>query len=207
MTRILIADEYDVVRQGLMVRLGSQPNWKVVAEASDGKEAIEKAIETKPDVAVIAYGLPLINGIDVTAQIRQQLPNTEVVIYTDHKVENLLAYLLKAGARGVVFKSEPISHLIEAIKAVTARKLYFGDMVSLQRILDKSDSSGLSLTQRERSVVQLIAEGHTNKHMARMLGISLKTVETHRLNVMNKLELGSSADLVRYAVRNQIVEA
>jgi DNA-binding NarL/FixJ family response regulator len=207
MLRVLIADEHEVVRHGLRIHLQAQPGWQVVGEAADGKEAIQKAIEVKPEVAVLAYELPITNGIDVTARIREQLPNTEVVIYTAHKIENLLAHLLRAGARGIVFKSEPISNVIDAIKTVTARKLYFGDMVSLQRILDRPDESGLSLTPRERSVVQLIADGYTNKHIARALGISLKTVETHRVNIMSKLALGSSAELVRYAVRNQIVDA
>jgi DNA-binding NarL/FixJ family response regulator len=207
MLRVLIADEYDVVRQGLRVHLEGQRDWHVVGEAADGKEAIQTAIETKPDVAVVAYELPIVNGIDATTEIREQLPNTEVVIYTARNIENLLAHLLRAGARGIVFKSEPISHLIEAIKAVTARKFYFGDMEALRRIQDMQHASSSSLTPRERSVVHLIADGHTNKQAARMLGITLKTVESHRANIMIKLEIGSSADLVRYAVRNQIVEA
>jgi DNA-binding NarL/FixJ family response regulator len=207
MTRILIADEHEVVRQGLRKHLGCEPNWEVIVEAADGKEAILKAAETKPDVAVLAYALPLINGIEATAQIRKQLPNTEVVIFTAQKVENLLAYLLKAGARGVVLKSEPVSHLIAAIRTVMARKPYVGDATSPQRALEWPDETDLPLSRRERSVVQLIADGHTNKQIARSLGISLKTVETHRLNVMNKLDLGSAAELVRYAVRNNIVEA
>jgi DNA-binding NarL/FixJ family response regulator len=204
MLRVLIADEHDVVRHGVRLHLEAQQGWQVVGEAADGKAAIQMAIETKPDVAVIAYELPIANGLDVTAQIREQLPSTEVVIHTARKIEHLLAHLLKAGARGIVFKAEPTSHLVQAIKAVSAGKPYFGDMVSLQCILDKRDELGSSLTPRERSVLQLIAEGHTNKQAARMLGIGLKTVETHRLNIIG---LGSSAALVRYAVRNQIIEA
>jgi DNA-binding NarL/FixJ family response regulator len=207
MLRVLIADEHDVTRQGVRVHLEAQQGWQVVGEAAEGKQAIHAAIETKPDVAVLAYELPIANGIDVTARIREQLPNTEVVIYTARNIENLLAHLLRAGARGIVFKSEPISHLIQAIKAVAARKLYFGDMEALRRIQDMPQEARSSLTPRERSVIQLIADGYTNKQAARMLGISLKTVESHRANIMIKLEIGSSADLVRYAVRNQIVEA
>jgi len=206
MLRVLIADEHEVVRHGLRIHLQAQPGWQVVGEAADGKEAIQKAIEVKPEVAVLAYELPITNGIDVTARIREQLPNTEVVIYTARNIENLLAHLLRAGARGIVFKSEPISHLIQAIRAVTARKFYFGDMEAFRRIQDMPVESASSLTPRERSVVHLIADGHTNKQAARLLGISLKTVESHRANIMTKLEFGSSADLVRFAVRNQIVE-
>jgi DNA-binding NarL/FixJ family response regulator len=205
--KVLIADEQEVVRQGVRVHLEAQSNWQLAGEASDGKEAIRTAIQTKPDVAVLAYELPVLNGIDVTAQIRRRLPSTEVVIYTSRNSEHLLAHLLRAGARGIVFKSEPISRLIEAIRAVAARKSYFGHMETFRRIEDMSHESASSLTPRERSVVQLIAEGNTNKEVARLLGIALKTIETHRANVMNKLELGSSAALVRYAVRNQIVEA
>jgi DNA-binding NarL/FixJ family response regulator len=205
--RILVADEHDVVREGLRKHLQSQPNWEVVAEAADGEEAIQRAIETKPDVAVLAYALPLINGIAVTTQIDKTLPDTEVVIYTAHRIEHLLACSLKAGARGVVFKSEPISHLFEAIKAAMAHKPYFADTMSLSRVLERPNRSGLPLTVRELSVIQLVADGHTNKKIARALGIGLKTVETHRVNIMSKLGLGSSAELVRYAVRNQIVDA
>jgi DNA-binding NarL/FixJ family response regulator len=207
MLRIFIADEHEVARQGVRVHLEAQQGWQVVGEAGDGTQAIRTAIETKPDLAVLAYELPKINGLDVTARIREQLPNTEVVIHTARNIENLLTHLLRAGARGIVFKSEPMSHLIEAVRAVAARKFFFGDMEALRRIQDMPQESASSLTPRELSVVRLIADGHTNKQAARLLGISLKTVESHRANIMIKLEIGSSADLVRYAVRNQIVEA
>jgi len=206
MPNILVADEFDVVRVGLKVHLEREKDWRVVGEAADGKEAIRKAIETKPNVVVLPYELPLINGIDATSQIRQQLPDTQVVIYTERNVEQLVAYFLKAGARGIVFKSQPVRHLIAAIRTVIARKPYFKDTVT-QRVLEKPSETGLSPSPRERSVVKLIAGGYSNKQVAKALGISLKTVETHRLNVMNKLDLDSFAALVRYAVRNQIIEA
>ena len=210
MTRILIADDHAVARAGLRVIGEAQPNWEVVAEAADGKEAILKAIEVMPDVAVVAYSLPLVNGVEVTRQIRTRLPNTEVLIFTMRDNENLMRELLKAGARGYVLKSEPISHLIEAVRSLAAHKPYLAPTVSealLDAFLAKPIESGSPLTRRERGVVQLIAEGHTNKQIADILNISTKTVETHRATVMRKLDISSSAELVRYAIRNKLVEA
>jgi DNA-binding NarL/FixJ family response regulator len=210
MTRILIADDHDVVRSGLRQILEDQPNWEVVAEASDGKDAILKATQTKPDVAVLDYSLPLVNGLEVTRQIRARLPKTEVLIFTMHDNETLIQELLKAGARGYLLKSDARRHLIGAIESLAVHKPFFTAKVSealLDSYLTKPHREGSSLTNRERSVVQLIAEGHTNKQIAHILDISLKTVETHRASVMRKLNLSSSAGLVRYAIRNRIVEA
>lgn len=210
MTRILIADDHDVVRSGLRQILEDQPNWEVVAEASDGKDAVLKAIQAKPDVAVLDYSLPLVNGLEVTRQIRARLPKTEVLIFTMHDNETLIQELLKAGARGYLLKSDARRHLIGAIESLAIHKPFFTAKVSealLDSYLTKPHREGSSLTNRERSVVQLIAEGHTNKQIAHILDISLKTVETHRASVMRKLNLSSSAGLVRYAIRNRIVEA
>jgi DNA-binding NarL/FixJ family response regulator len=209
-TRILIADDHHVVRAGLRAILEAQPNWEVVAEAGDGKEAILKAIEAKPDVAVIDYSLPLVNGIEVTRQIRGRLPRTEVLIFTMHDNETLFQELLKAGARGYLLKSDAKLHLIGAIEALAAHKPFFTAKVYealLSTYVKGSKRPGSLLTGRERQVVQLIAEGHTNKETAELLNISLKTVESHRASVMRKLDLSSPAALVRYAIRNKIVEA
>jgi DNA-binding NarL/FixJ family response regulator len=202
MTRILIADEHAVVREGLRLHLEANRNWQVVAEASDGREAIGKAIETTPDVAVLALALPLTNGVELTRKIRRHLPRTEVVIFTRHNVENLAHSLRQAGACGCVLKSEPISHLIEAVQSAASHKPYF-----TFAICGKPNGAGSPLTDREREVVQLVAEGYSNKAVAKRLGISFKTVDTHRLNIMRKLELSKTAALVRYAVRHQIAEA
>jgi DNA-binding NarL/FixJ family response regulator len=210
MIRIMIADDHDVVRSGLRQILEDQPNWEVVAEASDGKDAILKAIQAKPDVAVLDYSLPLVNGLEVTRQIRALLPRTEVLIFTMHDNETLIQELLKAGARGYLLKSDARRHLIGAIESLALHRPFFTAKVSealLDSYLTKPSREGSSLTNRERSVVQLIAEGHTNKQIAHILEISLKTVETHRASVMRKLNLSSSAGLVRYAIRNKIVEA
>ena len=209
MTRILIADDHDVVRSGLRTILEAHPNWEVVAEAGDGKEAIDKAIETKPDVAVIDYSLPVLNGLEATRQIHARLPGTEILIFTIHDNEKIIEDLLKAGAHGYLLKSDAKRYLIAAIESLEIHKPFFTSSVSeelLKSFLAKSKQTGSSLTNRERSVVQLVAEGHTNKDIARLLNIRLKTVETHRAAVMRKLNLSSSADLVRYAVRNKLVE-
>ena len=212
MTRILIADDHDVVRVGVRRVLEGLPNYEVVAEAADGKEAIAKAIETKPDVVLLDYALPLMNGSEVTRQIRVRLPTTEVLVFTMHDSEVLMEEVFKAGARGYLLKSDANRHLIDAVACVAGHRAFLTNKVTetlLERYLNRSDqpSSGSILTNRERSVVQLIAEGHSNKQVANFLNISLKTVETHRAAIMRKLNFSSSAALVRYAIRNQLVQA
>ena len=210
MTRILIADDHAIVRAGLRTILEAHPNWEVVAEASDGKEAISKAVETKPDIAVVDYSMPLSNGMEVTRQIRARLPKTEVLIFTMHDNQTLVEDILKAGARGYLLKSDVRNHLIGAVEALAEHRPYFTAKVSealLSAYIKGSKRTAAALTDRERSVVQLVAEGHSNKEVALLLGITLKTVETHRAAVMRKLNLTSPAALVRYAIRNKIVEA
>jgi DNA-binding NarL/FixJ family response regulator len=207
--RILIADDHEVVREGLRAILEAQLNWEVVAEAADGSEAIIKAIETKPDIAVLDYSLPLINGIEATRQIRASLPNTEVLIFTMHDSEVLVQEMLRAGARGYLLKSDAKRYLIGAIESLATHKPFFTPQVSealLHSFLTRPSRAVSPLSNRERSVVQLIAEGHTNKQIAGVLNISLKTVESHRSAVMHKLDFHSSAALVRYAIRNKLVE-
>ena len=205
--RILIADDHEIVRLGLRSILDAQPNWEVVAEAADGKQAIARAMETRPDVAVIDYSLPLINGIEVTRQLRSRLPATEVLIFTMHDSEMLVDELLTAGARGYLLKSDATDYLVRAVEAVAAHKPFFTDQVSEILLHSYRTSRRPSiLTPREREVVQLIAEGCTNKQIARILRLSIKTVESHRSAVMHKLNLSSSASLVRYALRNKFME-
>jgi DNA-binding NarL/FixJ family response regulator len=209
-TRILIADDHGVVRSGLRAILDAQPSWEVVAEANDGKEAILKAIETRPDVAVIDYSLPLINGIEVTRQIRARLPRTEVLIFTMHDNDMVVQEVLKAGAHGYLLKTDARRYVIAAIEALASHRPFFTGKVSealLGSFLTGARGSESTLTNRERSVAQLIAEGHSNKQIAQLLNISIKTVETHRASIMRKLKLSSSAGLVRYAIRNKLVEA
>jgi DNA-binding NarL/FixJ family response regulator len=207
--KVLIADDHEVVRSGLRSILEAQPNWRVVAEAADGKEAVMKALETKPDVAVLDYSLPVLNGIEATRQIRARVPQTEVLVFTMHESDTLMRDLLQAGARGYLLKSDAKQFLITAVQSLAAHKPFFTSRVSetlLESFLTSTDSERGVLTARERSVVQLIAEGHTNKQIAGVLNISLKTVETHRASAMRKLSLSSTAAVVRYAIRNRLVE-
>ena len=158
MTRILIADDHEVVRAGLRRMLESQPNWEVVADVADGKNAISKAVETKPDIAVLDYSLPLVNGIEATRQIRTRLPKTEVLIFTMHDSETLIQDLLKAGARGYLLKTDANHHLISAIEAVASHKPFFTAKISealLNAFLAGPTRQGSALTNRERGVVLL----------------------------------------------------
>jgi DNA-binding NarL/FixJ family response regulator len=207
MTRILIADDHDVVRSGL--RSIIEPRWEVVAEATNGKDAIRKAIELKPDVAVLDYSLPMINGVEATRQIRARVPTVEILIFTMHDSEGLIHDLLEAGARGYLLKSDAKCFLVNAIESLTAHRPFFTAKVAetlLESYLTRPAAAESVLTARERSVVQLIAEGHSNKQIAHVLSISVKTVETHRAAAMRKLNVSSAAALVRYAIRNKIVE-
>ena len=210
MTRILIADDHDVVRSGVRHIIEDHPGWSVVAEATDGKDAVAQAIATKPDVAILDYRLPLIDGIEATRHIRRRVPSVEVLIFTMHDDENLLREALSAGARSYVQKSDAGQHLISAVQSLADHKPYFTDRASqvlLENFLTEADKVQQILTGREQVVVQLVAEGHSNKEAAAVLNVSIKTVETHRSTVMRKLDLTSSAALVRYAIRNHLTEA
>ena len=202
MTRILIADEHAVVREGLRLHVEAKQGWEVVAEAADGREAILKAVETMPDVAVLAFPLPFLNGVELIKQIRARLPKTEVVIFTHQNIENRTSFLLQAGASSCVHKSQPVGHLVDAIKSAVSRKHHFRTAIRL-----RPNGSVPPLSAREREVVKLIAEGHTSKAVAKFLCLSVKTVEAHRRNIKRKLKCTRSADLVRYAVRHQIAAA
>ena len=207
MVRLLLADDHEVVREGVRNILQSRPAWEVVAEAADGREAVRKAIETNPDVAIVDYSLPLMNGIEVTHQIRSRLETTEVLILTMHDTDIVIEQLLIAGACGYLLKTDANKRLIEAVESLANHEPYFtGKIVAilLDSFLARPKQSGIS--GRERSVVQLIAEGYTSKEVGELLHISRKTVESHRASVMHKQNLSSSAALVRYAIRNRIIE-
>jgi len=209
MIRLLIADDHDVVRSGLNAILSSQPGWEVTAEAEDGRRAVELVAETQPNVAILDYQLPIMNGIDATREIRAFHPQTEVLIFTMHESESLIRELLEAGARGYLLKSDARRFLIAAVEALARHEPFFTGRVSealLSAYLSNTPSKGDVLTHRERGVVQLIAEGHTNKEAAKLLGVNVKTVETHRAAAMRKIKAASSADLVRYAIRNKLIE-
>jgi DNA-binding NarL/FixJ family response regulator len=208
--RILIADDHDIVRRGLRGVLESRSDWIVCAEARDGREAVDLTRQHQPDVALVDVSLPVLSGIEATRQIcRSSLP-TEVLVFTMHDSEELIGQALHAGARGYLLKSEADEQIIQAVTALARHRPYFSSRVS-ETLLNKFmlSASGFSsgLTRREREIVRLITEGHSNKMIAQTLDISVKTVETHRSASMRKLSLGSTVELVRYALRNNFVQA
>jgi len=210
--RILVADDHHVVRTGLRTLLESENGWEVCAEAANGREALEKAKELTPDIAVLDISMPLLNGVEATRQIRRLSPKTEVLILTMHDSESLIQEVLEAGALGYILKDDADRSLIAAVKSLQRHKPYLSTRVSdvfSKTILSASNNSASDrrrLTTREREVLQLLAEGKSNKEIAGLLGISAKTAETHRANIMLKLDFHSITELVRYAVRNKIIE-
>ena len=209
MTRILIADDHDVVRSGVRTILEGHEGWEVVGEARDGKQAIDLALATRPDVVVLDYSLPLVNGVEATRQIRGRIPGIEVLIFTMHDTATLVREVLEAGAKGFLLKSDARKFLIAAVESLAAHKPFFTGKVSealLQTYLAKGTAPASVLTSRETSVVQLIAEGQTNKRIADVLRVGVKTVETQRASALRKLNLDTTAALIRYAIRNKLVE-
>jgi DNA-binding NarL/FixJ family response regulator len=209
MTRILIADDHDVVRSGVRSILEAQPGWEVVGEAENGKDAVDRALATRPDIVVLDYALPVMNGIEATRQIRARVAGAEVLIFTMHDTATLVREVLEAGAKGFLLKSDARKFLIAAVESLAAHKPFFTGTVSealLQTYLAQGTAAASVLTSREKAVVQLIAEGQTNKRIADVLSISLKTVETHRASALRKLNLATTAALIRYAIRNKLVE-
>lgn len=217
MTRILIADDHDVVRRGIRSILETAPDFRVAGEAATGREAVQMAEETKPEVVIMDINMPELNGLDATRMVMKSLPHTQVLILTMHESEHLVREVLQAGARGFLLKSDAGQDLIRAIHALESRQVYFTSKVSellLSGYLSGNTAkegagveSGHVLSPREREVVQLLVEGNSNKQVAAILGISIKTVETHRSRIMEKLNLSAFSDLVRYAIRNNIVAA
>lgn len=207
--RILIADDHEVVRSGLRAIIETRADWIVSGEAVDGRAAIALALEMRPDVAIVDYSMPVMNGLEVSRRIKSHHLRTEVLILTMHESEEILTEVLLAGVRGFLLKSDARSHLIAAIEALLDHRPYFTSIL-LEKLLhdyliSKRDKSEVVLSSREQSVVQLIAEGHTNKSVGAVLNLSVKTVETHRASAMRKLGISSTADLVRYAIRTKMV--
>jgi len=207
--RIVIADDHEVVRSGLHSMLEAHKNWEIVGEADNGKDAIALIVEHTPDVAIIDYSLPLINGIEVTRSVKARQINTEVLLFTMHDSDVLVKEAFKAGARAFLLKSEAKGQLASAIEALLIHKPYFTGVVSEKMLASYLSTNGapmVSLTPRERMVIQLISEGYSNKGMSKVLNLSVKTIETHRASAMLKLSVKSTAGLVRYAIRNMLIE-
>ena len=221
MTTIMLADDHEVMREGLRAMLETREGWSVCGEASTGQEAVRLAAELRPDIAIVDLSMPELDGLEVTRQIKREAPRTEVLIYTMYDTPRLVREVLAAGARGYVLKSDTARQLISAVEALSEHKPFFTSVVS-ESILEgylqfvSGDDPGVArkaaagapnpLTKREREIVQLLAENLTNKEIAAKLSISVKTVETHRGAIMKKLGLSSIVELVYYALRNKLVE-
>jgi len=211
--RILIADDHAIIRRGLRTLLEHEPGLQVVAEASDGREAIEAAKRERPHVAILDIGMPNLNGIEVSRQISEVLRETQIVMLTVHADESYLLSALKAGARGYVLKSSAESEIVDAVRAVSQGKAFFSPKVS--RILvddytrylqgENVEDAYELLTNREREILQLLAEGASNKDVANVLNLSPTTVICHRQHIFQKLNLHSLADLILYAVRKGVI--
>jgi DNA-binding NarL/FixJ family response regulator len=213
--RILVVDDHDIVRQGVCALITSQPGWEICGEARSGREALRLAEELKPDVIIMDLLMPDLNGLDAARQIKKHLPSAETLILSGHEDSELIQSVFDAGIRAYIFKSEARTHLVPAVAALLNRKPYLTPRVSevLFRRFEDQTAGGeklgrvdAALTAREREIVQLLAEGRSNKEVASALAISTKTVETHRASIMRKLDLDSLSDLVRYAIRNKIIE-
>jgi DNA-binding NarL/FixJ family response regulator len=213
--RILLADDHELVRRGAREVLNGRPGWRVVGEAANGREAVEKAIELKPDVAVIDIGMPELDGVEAARQIGEAVPGTKVLVLTMHESDQMVRRALDAGARGYLLKSDLTDSLIKAVKAVADGKRFLAPKVS-EIVLDgflkaishdpQEDRAGTRTTPRENEIVRLLAEGKVNKEIAALLGISVRTVETHRARIMLKLSLHSLAELIHYAMRHGIAQ-
>jgi DNA-binding NarL/FixJ family response regulator len=206
---ILIADDYPIVRRGLRALLEAQPGWKIVAESGNGRDAVRKAAQLRPHIALLNVTMPQLNGLDAARLMLKRSPHTRVLVLTMYDTEEVIERALGAGARGYILKSEVEEDLVAAIKAVMHGKIFFSTTASnvLLRCLRRRTAMGTQsvLTLREREIVQLLAEGKSNKQVAGVLGISTRTAENHRANIMKKLGLASLSELVRYAIRDKIV--
>jgi two-component system, NarL family, response regulator NreC len=211
--RILLADDHTVVRQGLRKVLEARPEWQVVAEACDGREAVRMAEETQPDVAILDVAMPLLNGIEAVRQIARKVPGTRMLVLSMHADEAYVTQMLRAGAAGYLLKDSADVDLLQAVDAVSAGKSFFSPAIArviaddyVRHLADRgvTDRFGL-LSEREREIFQLIAEGKTNKEIAALLFLSPSTVDTHRSRIMEKLDVHSAAEIVLYAVRKGVI--
>ena len=214
--RILLADDHEIVRRGLRALLETHPGWEVCGEAADGRAAVELAQKLSPDIVVMDIGMPQLNGFEATRQILERTRGIEVLVLSMHDSEQMVREVIGAGARGYVLKSDAGRDLVAAVEALLRREQFFSPSVASSVRASDLKVAGSKrpslrpageLTRREREVLQLLAEGRTNKAVAQALGISVKTAETHRARIMRKLGMKSVAELVRYAIRNGFIEA
>lgn len=212
--RILIADDHGLLRRGARTILQSHQDWRVVGEAANGREALEKTLKLKPDVLVVDISMPELDGVEVTRQIRKALPDIKVLVLTMHESDQMVRRALDAGANGYLLKSDLPDHLPKAVKAIAENKRFLTSAICeivVDRFINTGNKTqdekraGLRITARELEIIRLLAEGKSNKKVSAQLGITLRTAETHRRNIMLKLGLHSLAELIHYAVRNEII--
>jgi two-component system response regulator NreC len=211
--RILLADDHTVVRQGLRKVLEARPEWQVVAEAGDGREAVRLAEESNPDVAILDVAMPLLNGIEAVRQIARKVPATRMLVLSMHADEAYVTQMLRAGAAGYLLKDSADVDLLQAVDAVSAGKSFFSPAIArviaddyVRHLADRGVTDRFELlSEREREIFQLIAEGKTNKEIAALLFLSPSTVDTHRSRIMEKLDVHSAAEIVLYAVRKGVI--
>jgi DNA-binding NarL/FixJ family response regulator len=213
--RILIADDHDIVRAGTQMLIEGEPGWSVCAVAKTGREALEQAKQHRPDVVVLDITMPELNGVEATRLIKNALPRTEVLVFTAHETDEIIRRAFEAGAKSYILKSEATEYLLAAIKSLAQHEPFFTSKVSevlFEKFLNPSAHTGDAaqddpLTTREQEIVRLLAEGKSNKEVAHVLQISVRTAETHRAAIMRKPGIDSLAGLVRYAIRSRIIEA
>jgi DNA-binding NarL/FixJ family response regulator len=211
--RILLADDHTLVRQGLRRILEEKPEWEVVAEAADGREAVLRTLELKPDVVIMDIAMPQLNGTEATRQITRKAPDVQILVLSMHMDESYVLQTLRAGARGYLLKDSVDADLIRAVTAVSEGKSFFSPSVAKMMLDDyirHLEQQGVTdrfelLSEREREIFQLIAEGNSNKEIANLLSLSTSTVETHRARIMEKLDLHSTAEIILYAVRKGVL--
>lgn len=211
-TKVLLADDHTIVREGILSLLQADPSIVVVGTAENGQEVVEKARRTFPDIVVMDIAMPLLNGIDASRQLKRLMPNTQVIVLTMYADEEYVVRALEAGVRGYLLKKSAAAELFQAIRAVERGDYYLSSDIShvvVEQVLTKRPRTddGAALSDRERQILQLVAEGHTNRQIATTLGITPKTVDTHRTRLMTKLDIHDTPGLVRYAIRKGIVRA
>lgn len=213
--RILVVDDHDVVRRGLKSVLEAHPGWEVCAQATNGCDAVDQAKELEPDVVLMDISMPVMNGLEAARKIKKTCPKAEIVMISAHFSDQLVREVIDAGANGYILKSDAERDLVIAVEAVASHRFFFTSQATAMmmdglrhrgRISDPQTLIRERLSMPEREIIRLIAEGKNNMEVATTLGIRIKTAERHRANIMRKLEIHSVSDLVRYAVRNQIIE-
>jgi DNA-binding NarL/FixJ family response regulator len=211
--RILLADDHTILRDGIRALLADEPNMILVGEAEDGRSAVKLACELRPDVVIMDIAMPLLNGLEATRQIKRELPDTEVLILSMHDNEEYIRQVLAAGAMGYILKDAAARELINAIRTVQRGEAVLSTAITRLVIEDylrwgdvQPEDNSSNLTPREREVLQLIAEGYTNKQIAEILNLSIKTIQAHRANLMNKLDLHDRGELIKYAIQKKIIE-